>query len=87
MKHSPYYTPPSTGASPTAQTQSIITKQAPKLLGRKDDAFVLFAPDHLEGVVEVLLARLDRGRVLLVARQVGVDELDEAVEVLGCYLL
>jgi hypothetical protein len=31
----------------------------------------------------VFPAGFDRGRVLLVAGQVGVDELDEAVEVLG----
>ena len=35
----------------------------------------------------MLAAGLDRGRVLLVAAgQVGVDELDEAVEVLCCDL-
>ncbi len=36
--------------------------------------------------MEVLFAAFDRCRVLLVAREVGVDELDEAVEVLGRHL-
>ena len=36
--------------------------------------------------MEVLPAALDGGRVLLVAVEVGVDELDEAVEVLGRHL-
>lgn len=36
--------------------------------------------------MEVLPAALDGGGVLLVAVEVGVDELDEAVEVLGRHL-
>ncbi len=49
----------------------------------QDDAVVLLAADHLQCVLEVLLAGLDRHRLLLVARQVGVDQFDQAVEVLG----
>ena len=52
-------------------------------LWRQHDALVLLALDHLERLHKVLPARLDRGRVSLVAGQVGVNELDEAVEVLG----
>ena len=47
------------------------------------NALVLLALDHLERVQKVLLARLHRCRVLGVTGQVGVDELDEAVEILG----
>jgi hypothetical protein len=47
-------------------------------------ALILLAPDHLERVQKVLPAGLDGRRVLLArARQVGVDQLDQAVEVLG----
>lgn len=53
---------------------------------RQHNPLVLLAPDHVERLHEMLPARLDRRRVLLVARQVGVYELDEAVEVLGCDL-
>lgn len=49
----------------------------------QDDALVLPTPDVLEGGAEVTLAVLDRGRVLLVASKVGVDELNETVEILG----
>lgn len=56
------------------------------LLWRQHDAFILFALDDLERVVEMLLAILDRRRVLLIPGKVGVDQFDEPVEVLGSYL-
>ena len=43
---------------------------------------ILLATDELQRVVEMLLAGLDRRGVLWVAGQVGVDELDEAVQIL-----
>jgi len=36
--------------------------------------------------MKVFPARLDRGRVLLAASKVGMDELDEAVQIFGRYL-
>ncbi len=56
------------------------------LLRRKHDTFVLLAADHLECVQEVLLAVLDRCRVLLVAGEIGVDQLNETVNILGGHL-
>ena len=64
---------------------SLISSLAPSLR-RQHNPLVLLAPDHVERLHEVLPAGLDRRRVLLVAGQVGVDELDEPVEVLGCDL-
>jgi hypothetical protein len=58
----------------------------PSLLWSQHDALILLALDHLQGLHEMLPAGLDRGRILLVARQVGMYELNEAVEVLGCDL-
>jgi hypothetical protein len=55
-------------------------------LRRKHDALVLLTPNHVQRLHKVLPAGLDRRRILLVAGQIGVDELDEAVEVLGCDL-
>lgn len=43
------------------------------------DAFILPRLDILQGLVEVLLAGLYRSRVLLVTRQVGVNQLNEPV--------
>ena len=56
-------------------------------LRRQHYALVPTTPNILECLAEVLLAALDRGRLLLVSGDVGVDELDESVEVLGCYLV
>lgn len=56
------------------------------LLGCQHNPLVLLALYHVERLLEVLPAGLDRRRVLLVARQVGVDQLDQAVEVLCCDL-
>ena len=50
-----------------------------RLFGRQDDTLVLFASDELQGVLKVLLARLDRRGLLLVAGQVGMDELNQPV--------
>lgn len=55
-------------------------------LWRQNNPLVLLALDHLERLQKVLPARLHRRRVLLVRRQVGVDEFDQAVEVFGCDL-
>lgn len=49
----------------------------------QDNALVLPALNVLERQVEMLPAGLDGRRLLLVTRQVGVDELNETVEVLG----
>ena len=49
-------------------------------------AFILPTPDVLQRLVEVLLARLNRSRLLLVARQVRVNQLNQTVEVLGRHL-
>lgn len=56
------------------------------LLRCKHNTLILLTTNHLQGMVKVFLARLYGGRVLLVTGQVGVDELDEAVQVFGCYL-
>lgn len=50
------------------------------------DALVLPAADVLQRLMEVLLAALHRGRLLLVAGHIGVDQLDETVHVLGRHL-
>lgn len=64
---------------------SLILSLTPSLR-RQHNTLVLLAPDHVERLHKVLPAGLNRRRVLLVAGQVGVYELDEAVEVLGCDL-
>ena len=53
------------------------------LLRVQHDSLILLALNYLKSLQEMLLARLDRSRVLLVAGQVGVNELDQAVEILG----
>lgn len=60
-----------------------LNPSASLLFWGKHDTFILFALDDLEGMVKVFLARLNGGGVLLVSGQVGVDELYQAVEVLG----
>lgn len=50
-----------------------------------DNALVFSGADILQRTLEVTLWTLEAGiRLVLVGLQVGVDELDEAVEVLGC---
>ena len=52
----------------------------------ENHALVLPALDILERLVEVLPAALDGSRLLLVAVQVGVDKLDEPIDILGRHL-
>lgn len=54
------------------------------LLPLSHDALVIPRPDVLEGALEVALRPVKAGvRLVLAGLQVGVDELDETVEVLG----
>jgi hypothetical protein len=55
------------------------------LLWRCDDAFVLSAGYVIQGALEVF-SRVLETRCVLVGLEVGVNEFDEAVEVLGCDL-
>ena len=52
----------------------------------ENHTLVLPALDILERLVEVLPAALDGSRLLLVAVQVGVDKLDEPVDILSRHL-
>lgn len=47
----------------------------------QDDALILLALDDLKRVKEMLLAVLDRRRILLVAGEVRMDELDQPVQI------
>ena len=56
--------------------------------GLGDDTLVLSALDVIQGAEEVTLRILNVGRIALLAGgQVGVNELNESIEIFGRYLL
>jgi hypothetical protein len=50
------------------------------------DAFVLSSGNVLECVLEMPLAALDAGRVLLICAEIRVYQLDQSVDILGSNL-
>ena len=56
------------------------------LTGVEDHPFILSAPDILQCLVEVFAACLNASTFLLVTRQVGMDQFNEAIHILRSYL-
>lgn len=56
------------------------------LVGIQDDALILSVPYIVQSLVEVFSAALNRSRVLLITRQVRVNELNQTINVFGGHL-
>lgn len=63
-----------------------VTVPVPPLTRIQNHPLVLPASNVFQGLVEMFFTRLNRRRFLLVARQVGVDQFDESVEIFRRHL-